>query len=324
MEKKEKKFLEEYWEILERISKNNSEWEKWTSQELKEEIKSITESGVYQAFKKLYKSTIEIKYSDFKKDFPNLKKGFILDLHQNLNNFLAIQDQFSDLKFQHKKTTDKNSELEKKKLSLTGYLTYYQDQDDKLRATIKDLQNQIKNHACSGCYISTHTDYDQVKQELATSQNKIAEKKTEIKHLEQELEEKNNLIQEQERIITELRKKPPVDPGPVDSQEPQSIKTKEERLLEVIKKQKEIIVELEKINKCRNCENCAEIEKQKNSNLANELVKAERERERERAELCFALMTILIAVNFLIIICYQVKNNNEIKKKKKKPGSFKG
>ena len=48
---------------------------------------------------------------------------------------------------------------------LSGQKTYWIEQDDKLRTTISDLQNQINNHNCSGCHIPTHNDYGQLKTE---------------------------------------------------------------------------------------------------------------------------------------------------------------
>ncbi|MCE8169889.1 MAG: hypothetical protein I3273_07285, partial [Candidatus Moeniiplasma glomeromycotorum] len=144
-----------------------------------------------------YLAEVDGKLMNTKKKFEYFKKTSS-SLHQNQEQLqkLVLSDRISHLQNQRKFLINKSLELVgkwkksdkemreyenisaelademetkiKKTNSLTGQNTYWQDQDTNLRKTITDLQDQIKNHNCSGCHISDHTDYNQIKQEKNT------------------------------------------------------------------------------------------------------------------------------------------------------------
>lgn len=72
---------------------------------------------------------------------------------------------------------------------LVGQNTYWTDQDNKLRDTIKDLQDQKTNHNCSGCHVSAHADYEQLKQDKQDLKDKLSKKRSSKKELNIKLKE---------------------------------------------------------------------------------------------------------------------------------------
>lgn len=61
----------------------------------------------------------------------------------------------------------KETKIQTEKNSLKSRLVYYQDQEDKLRQTIRDLQQEINNHTCPAlpvyAYPFCFSDYQEIK-----------------------------------------------------------------------------------------------------------------------------------------------------------------
>jgi hypothetical protein len=101
--------------------------------------------------------------------------------------------------------------------------------------TGKSLLDLI-NHTCQPC---PHSDYGTIKNERDNLQTQLNNKDQKIKELEEQLQEKD-------RIITELRNKPPV--SPVNEREPEPTDNKpetNESLLAIINQQQTTIKELQ-------------------------------------------------------------------------------
>lgn len=166
-------------------SKNNSQQEKiiLLVQQLENQNKNFT-----RLIKKLVKKVAQLN----KKGNREHNRKRINNLNQKLEVLTTEQETLQ---------TENNS--------LKGQLTYYQDQDSKLRTTIHSLQSHVcpppVPHACSPCSLPhlptphvcpviqqincSHTDYDNLKTELT---------------------EKENIIQRQAQRIRELENKPPL------------------------------------------------------------------------------------------------------------------
>jgi hypothetical protein len=117
----------------------------------------------------------------------------------------------------------------------------------------QNLQDQKDNHVCS-CQKSccSNNDYDTIKQERNAYQTQLEAKDQKIVELETQLSEKEWELREKDRIIAELRNKPPLqslnnlnksDNSP--TQTPNNFLTDQEELLNTIQQQKETIQELQ-------------------------------------------------------------------------------